>query len=143
MKPTRIYCLFAATSSRGASKIPSSSRVSPSKSIIMKGCTKAAMRAIVDYIYTGDMDLRNYSLATLLRIMNFSREILIEDDLFNRIEAFLRDLLTVNSSESIANFLKRIADSSRISGVSTATDLMKCPVLVEGNLSFALHPPPF
>ena len=105
---------------------------SPFKSIIMKGCTKAAMRAIVDYIYTGDMDLRNHSLATLLRIMNFSREILIEDDLFNRIEAFLRDLLTVNSSESIANFLKRIADSSRISGVSTATDLMKCPVLVEG-----------
>ena len=40
--------------------------------------------------------------------------------------------MTVNSSESIANFLKRIADSSRISGVSTATDLMKCPVLVEG-----------
>ena len=101
-------------------------------SITMKGCTKAAMRAIVDYVYTGDMDLRNHSLATLLRIMNFSREILIEDDLFNRIEAFLRDLLTVNSSESIANFLKRIADSSRISGVSTATDLMKCPVLVEG-----------
>ena len=105
---------------------------SQSKSIIMKGCTKAAMRAIVDYVYTGDMDLRNHSLATLLRIMNFSREILIEDDLFNRTEAFLRDLLTVNSSESIANFLKRIADSSRISGVSTATDLMKCPVLVEG-----------
>ena len=105
---------------------------SQSKSITMKGCTEAAMRAIVDYIYTGDMDLRNHSLATLLRIMNFSREILIEDYLFNRIEAFLRDLLTVNSSESIAKFLRRIAFSSSISGASTATDLMKCPVLVEG-----------
>ena len=52
---------------------------SQSKSITMKGCTEAAMRAIVDYIYTGDMDLSNYDLATLLRIMNFSQEILIED----------------------------------------------------------------
>ena len=56
---------------------------SQSKSITMKGCTVAAMRAIVDYVYTGDMDLRDYTLATLLRIMNYSREILIEDDIFN------------------------------------------------------------
>ena len=34
---------------------------SQSKRIIVKGCTKAAMRAIVDYIYTGDMDLRNHA----------------------------------------------------------------------------------
>ena len=52
---------------------------SQSKSITMKGCTEAAMKAIVDYIYTGDTDLSNYDLATLLRIMNFSQEILIED----------------------------------------------------------------
>ena len=38
---------------------------SQSKSITMKGCTEAAMRAIVDYVYTGDMDLRKYGLATL------------------------------------------------------------------------------
>ena len=74
---------------------------SQSKSIIMKGCTKAAMRAIVDYIYTGDMDLSNYDLATLLRIMNFSQEILIEDDLFNRIEAFLRNFLPGNEAEPV------------------------------------------
>ena len=108
---------------------------SQSKSITMKGCTVAAMRAIVDYVYTGDMDLRKYGLATLLRIMNFSREILIEDDLFNRTEAFLRDLLTFNSSETFASSLKRIALSSSITtgstGVSTATDIMKCPILVE------------
>ena len=43
---------------------------SQSKSITMKGCTEAAMRrAIVDYIYTGDMDWRDYDLATLLRII--------------------------------------------------------------------------
>ena len=45
---------------------------SQSKSITMKGCTEAAMKAIVDYIYTGDTDLSNYDLATLLRIMNIS-----------------------------------------------------------------------
>ena len=74
---------------------------SQSKSITMKGCTEAAMRAIVDYIYTGDMDLSNYDLATLLRIMNFSQEILIEDDLFNRIEAFLRNFLPGNEAEPV------------------------------------------
>jgi len=104
---------------------------SQSKSITMKGCTEAAMRAIVDYIYTGDMDLRNHSLATLLRIMNFSREILIEDDLFNRIEAFLTDILTVKSSESVYEFLNRLTVSSIEITHHTPHDLVKCPVLVE------------
>ena len=104
---------------------------SQSKSITMKGCTEAAMRAIVDYIYTGDMDLRNYTLATLLRIMNFSREILIEDDLFNRIEAFLTDILTVKSSESVYKFLNRLTVSSNEITHHTPHDLVKCPVLVE------------
>ena len=74
---------------------------SQSMSITMKGCTEAAMKAIVDYIYTGDTDLSNYDLATLLRIMNFSQEILIEDDLFNRIEAFLRNFLPGNEAEPV------------------------------------------
>ena len=106
-----------------------------SKSITIKGCTKAAMMAIVDYIYTGDMDLRNHSLATLLRIMNFSREILIEDVLFNRIEAFLKEILTV-AFEYVPNFSKGMVDkNSNIFKIYycsfIANDLVECPVLVE------------
>ena len=64
--------------------------------------------------YTGDMDLRDFNLATLFRIMNYSREILIEDDLFNRIEEFLRNILTANTAEEILNFLERIEGSSNV-----------------------------
>ena len=51
---------------------------SQSKSITMKGCTEAAMKALKkNYIYTGEMDFQELSLPTLLRVMNFSRQILI------------------------------------------------------------------
>ena len=64
--------------------------------------------------YTGDMDLRDFNLATLFRIMNYSREILIEDDLFNRIEEFLRNILMANPAEEIFNFLERIEGGSNM-----------------------------
>ena len=51
---------------------------SQSKRITMKGCTEAAMKALKkNYIYTGEMDFQELSLPTLLRVMNFSRQILI------------------------------------------------------------------
>ena len=89
------------------------------------------MRAIVDYVYTGDMDLRDYTLATLLRIMNYSREILIEDDLFNRIEEFLRNILMVNPAEKITNFLKRMDGIGSNLIIFPRKGLVKCLVLVE------------
>ena len=104
---------------------------SQSKSISIKGCTEAAMRAIVDYVYTGDMDLRDYTLATLLRIMNYSREILIEDDLFNRIKEFLRNILMVNPAEKITNFLKRMDGIGSNLIIFPRKGLVKCLVLVE------------
>ena len=60
------------------------------------------------------MDLRDFNLATLFRIMNYSREILIEDDLFNRIEEFLRNILMANPAEEIFNFLERIEGGSNM-----------------------------
>ena len=71
----------------------------------MKGCTEAAMKALVNYIYTGEMDLEDLSLPTLLRVMNFSRQILIEEDLFNGIETFLKIRL---DKDSFGSFCERM-----------------------------------
>ena len=56
---------------------------SQKKSIRMESCTKAAMEAVKAYLYTGEMDLKQLPLDTLLLILNVSREILIEVELFN------------------------------------------------------------
>ena len=79
--------------------------------------------------YTGDMDLRDFNLATLFRIMNYSREILIEDDLFNRIEEFLRNILMANPAEEIFNFLERIEGGSNM--ILSNKGLVKSQVLME------------
>ena len=63
---------------------------SQNKSIRMEGCTKAAMEAVKAYLYTGEMDFIQLPLDTLLLIMNVSREILIEVELFNSIEYYIK-----------------------------------------------------
>ena len=63
---------------------------SQNKSIRMEGCTKAAMEAVKAYLYTGEMDFIQLPLDTLLLIMNVSREILIEVELFNSIESYIK-----------------------------------------------------
>ena len=63
---------------------------SQNKSIRMEGCTKAAMEAVKSYLYTGEMDFIQLPLDTLLLIMNVSREILIEVELFNSIEYYIK-----------------------------------------------------
>ena len=60
------------------------------KSIRMKGCSKAAMEAVKTYLYTGEMDFKQLELSTLLYIMNVSREIFIEEELFNSIESYIK-----------------------------------------------------
>ena len=75
------------------------------------------------------MDLRDFNLATLFRIMNYSREILIEDDLFNRIEEFLRNILMANPAEEIFNFLERIEGGSNM--ILSNKGLVKSQVLME------------
>ena len=99
---------------------------SQSKSITMKGCTEAAMKALKNYIYTGEMDLKELSLPTLLRVMNFSRQILIEDDLYNSIEAYVKDTLNIAKHTSSAS-------SSIGEYMWTCTELtfLECPALVE------------
>ena len=69
---------------------------SQSKSIRMEGCTKAAMEAVKTYLYTGEMDFIQLPLDTLLLIMNVSREILIEVELFNRIESYIKTADTLD-----------------------------------------------
>ena len=63
---------------------------SQNKSIRMKGCSKAAMEAVKTYLYTGKMNFEELDTSTLLYIMNVSREILIEVELFNCIESYLK-----------------------------------------------------
>ena len=63
---------------------------SQNKSIRMAGCSKAAMEAVKTYLYTGEMNFEELSTSTLLYIMNVSREILIEVELFNCIESYLK-----------------------------------------------------
>ena len=61
---------------------------SQNKSIRMKGCSKAAMETVKTYLYTGKMNFEELCTSTLLYIMNVSREILIEEALFNCIESY-------------------------------------------------------
>ena len=63
---------------------------SQNKRIRMESCTKAAMEAVKAYLYTGEMDLKQLPLDTLLLILNVSREILIEVELFNSIESYIK-----------------------------------------------------
>ena len=63
---------------------------SRNKSIRMEGCSKAAMEAIKTYLYTGEMNFKQLELSTLLYIMNVSREIFIEEELFNSIESYIK-----------------------------------------------------
>jgi len=63
---------------------------SQNKSIRMKGCSKAAMEAVKTYLYTGKMNFDELGMHTLLYIMNVSREILIEEELFNCIETYIK-----------------------------------------------------
>ena len=63
---------------------------SRNKSLRMVGCTKAAMEAVKTYLYTGEMDFKQLELSTLLYIMNVSREIFIEEELFNSIESYIK-----------------------------------------------------
>ena len=110
---------------------------SQSKSITMKGCTEAAMKALKNYIYTGEMDLMEFSLPTLLRIMNFSRQILIEDDLYNSIEAYVKDTLNIakpvsSASHSLTEETERsLKYISEYMGKVTKVTLLECPALVE------------
>jgi len=109
---------------------------SQSKSITMKGCTEAAMKALKNYIYTGEMDLKELSLPTLLRVMNFSRQILIEDDLYNSIEAYVKDTLNIAKPASWASssFTEEIERKEYIGdfmGKCTKLTFLECPALVE------------
>ena len=63
---------------------------SRNKSLRMKGCSKAAMEAIKTYLYTGEMDFKQLELSTLLYIMNVSREIFIEEELFSSIGSYIK-----------------------------------------------------
>ena len=63
---------------------------SQEKRLRMKGCSKAAMEAVKAYLYTGEMDFKQLELSTLLYIMNVSREIFIEEELFNSIESYIK-----------------------------------------------------
>ena len=63
---------------------------SQNKSLKMEGCSKDAMEAVKIYLYTGEMDFEQLCLSTLLHILNVSREILIEEELFNCIESYIK-----------------------------------------------------
>ena len=65
---------------------------SQEKRLRMAGCSKAAMEAVKAYLYTGEMDFRKLRLDTLLYVMNVSREILIEEELFIGIETFIKTI---------------------------------------------------
>ena len=67
---------------------------SQNKSIRMAGCSKAAMEAVKTYLYKGEMDFEQLDISTLLYIMNVSREILIEEELFNCIESYIKFVLS-------------------------------------------------
>ena len=103
---------------------------SQSKSITMKGCTEAAMKALKNYIYTGEMDLKELSLPTLLRVMNFSRQILIEDDLYNSIEAYVKDTLNIAKPVSSASH-SLTEELSEYIGKCPKLTFLECPALVE------------
>merc|ERR1719291_415969 len=62
---------------------------SQEKRLRMAGCSKAAMEAIKAYLDTGEMDFNQPELSTLLYIMNVSREIFIEEELFSSIESYI------------------------------------------------------
>ena len=106
---------------------------SQSKSITMKGCTEAAMKALVNYIYTGEMDLEELSLPTLLIVMNFSRQILIEHDLYNGIETFLKIRL---DKDSFGSFCERMHQWIEWILKTHFEEFLECPLLVE---SFRLN----
>ena len=63
---------------------------SQNKSLRMAGCSKAAMEAVKAYLYTGEMDFDQLELDTLMYVMNVCREILLEEDLFNGIESYIK-----------------------------------------------------
>ena len=67
---------------------------SQNKSIRMAGCSMAAMEAVKTYLYKGEMDFEQLAISTLLYIMNVSREILIEEELFNCIESYIKIALS-------------------------------------------------
>ena len=68
---------------------------SQNKSIRMEGCSKAAMEAVKTYLYKGEMDFEKLEISTLLHVMNVSREILIEEELFNCIEAYIKSAVSL------------------------------------------------
>ena len=80
---------------------------SQEKSLRMAGCSKAAMEAVKAYLYTGEMDFRQLRLDTLLYVMNVSREILIEEELFNGIETYIKNMESTMKKSNISKIMEQ------------------------------------
>ena len=57
--------------------------------------TKEAMERVVDYIYSGDMNMEEIGFETLLEIMNIAKMLLLKtDSLFTSLEAYIISLIS-------------------------------------------------